>query len=144
MSPFSLPIRVYIEDTDAGGIVFYANYLKFMERARTEFVRNQGVALRRELEGGVNFVVANVNVNYLRSAFLDDLLLVTAEVKQLARTYMVFGQTVLRSNTELSLDGVDPSHCELLVKGEIKVACVDQDTGKPRRLPKILERCLVS
>ncbi|WP_156502351.1 YbgC/FadM family acyl-CoA thioesterase, partial [Oleiphilus sp. HI0067] len=68
MDPFSLPIRVYLEDTDVGGVVFYANYLKFFERSRTEFVRTQGFEMRRSLSDGVSFVVASLNINYRKSA----------------------------------------------------------------------------
>ena len=86
---FSIPIRVYIEDTDAGGIVFYANYLKFMERARTEFVRSLGVELRAGMQQNISYVVHSLEIEYKKSAKLDDLVTVSAEVVTLGKTFML-------------------------------------------------------
>lgn len=121
-SEFCLPIRVYIEDTDVGGIVFYGNYLKFMERARTEFLRACGFAKPAIPDSDRLLVVSSVNVNYRKSARLDDELLVSARIVKLARTYITFQQNVYR-------DG------ELLVEGEVKVACVSRDSMRPNALP---------
>jgi len=128
---FSLPVRVYIEDTDAGGIVFYANYLKFMERARTEFIRHLGFELRAGLQENISYVVHSLEVKYHKPAKLDDLLSVSAEVSKVANTYITFTQKVY-------------AECgALLVSAQVKVACVSFDEGKPRRLSEKL-RCALS
>lgn len=119
---FSIPIRVYIEDTDSGNIVYYVNYLKFMERARTEFMRFKGVDKPAILDGGFLTVVHSANIKYSKPAKLDDLLTATAEVSKLARSYLVFQQKIFRSE-------------ELLCEAEIKVACVKKDSMKPAALP---------
>jgi len=123
---FHWPIRVYWEDTDAGGIVFYANYLKFMERARTEWLRSLGVAQRelREQTGG-QFVVSETTLKYHRPARLDDELLVTADVQQIGTASLIIGQRVL-SKTE---QGV------LLCEGTIRIGWVDAATLRPARIP---------
>ena len=131
-SAFCHPVRVYLEDTDAGGIVFYANYLKFFERARTEFVRAQGFEMRRSLTRGISFVVAGLALDYLRSAYLDDELNIFVAVKSYKKTYFEVSQWAERN----SEPGVT------LVQGTIKVACVDLATGKPRRMPSELEHAL--
>jgi len=120
---FFLPIRIYIEDTDAGGIVFYANYLKYFERARTEFIRSLGFELRACMSDNINFVVHSIDLKYLRSAKLDEVVNVYAKVEDKGRTFMLFEQKV---ENELG---------EVLVKGHVKVACVHFDSGKPRVLP---------
>lgn len=131
MSGFRWPVRIYVEDTDAGGIVFYANYLKYFERARTEWVRSRGVALRGRLEEGIAFVVHSLNVRYLQPAFLDDELEVSADLVSASRTAMTFRQAVWRRD-----DGA------ALVSGEVKVACVQLPSGRPRRIPDDLDRVL--
>ena len=119
---FSIPIRVYIEDTDAGGIVYYVNYLKFMERCRTEFLRTLGYHKPAILDEGLLLVVHSAQVDYHRAARLDDELQVTASVIKLARTYIEFKQQVFRQQ-------------ELLCSGLIRVACVDASVMKPRAIP---------
>lgn len=127
---FSIPIRVYIEDTDAGGIVFYANYLKYMERARTEFIRHLGIELRADLKENISYVVHSLEVKYHKPAKLDDLLLVSAHVLKVANTYITFTQEVY-------------AECgALLVSAQVKVACVSLDDGKPRRLSEKLTSAL--
>jgi tol-pal system-associated acyl-CoA thioesterase len=128
---FSIPIRIYIEDTDAGGIVFYANYLKFFERARTEFVRSIGFELRQSMTKQCNFVVHEAAIKYLASAKLDDELEVYTRVQRLRKTAIVFDQRAL-------LKGAN----KLLVKAQITVACVDMETGRPRALPEDLQNVL--
>ena len=125
MSEFTWPVRVYIEDTDAGGIVFYVNYLKYMERARTELLRAIGFDKAAITEDNDLLVVVSANIDYKRSARLDDQLNVSASFAKIARTYVVFSQSVTRGD-------------ELLCRGEIKVACVTRDTLKPRPLPKVM------
>lgn len=122
MNEFSLPIRVYLEDTDAGGIVYYVNYLKFMERARTELLRSLGFEFTRLDADGLQFVVHSINANYRKPARMDDALVVTASVQQLARTFVVFQQQVRRDT-------------DILCEAQVKVACVDTIHLKPAPLP---------
>ncbi len=120
---FSWAIRVYWEDTDAGGIVFYANYLKFFERARTEWLRALGFgqqALRDET-GGM-FVVSHTEVHYRQSARLDDTLQVTAWVVEAGRASITIGQQALRDDI-------------LLCEGTIRIGWVDTTTLRPARIP---------
>ncbi|WP_299982629.1 tol-pal system-associated acyl-CoA thioesterase [uncultured Pseudoteredinibacter sp.] len=128
---FSLPVRVYIEDTDAGGIVYYVNYLKFMERARTEFMRSNGFDKAAVGGDGQLMVVHSANINYRKPARLDDELKITAKVVQLRRSYLVFAQQVWRQSDN-----------ELLCEGEVKVACVDADTMKPKAMPRVIQEAL--
>ena len=122
---FSFALRVYIEDTDAGGIVYYVNYLKFMERARTEFMRSLGFDRDFIFNHDLMFVVRDVAVQYLKPARLDDCLHATARVRQLRGASMVLHQTVRRGG-------------ELLARGDITIACVDREGVKPRRLPRAM------
>ncbi len=122
MNEFSLPLRVYLEDTDAGGIVYYVNYLKFMERARTELLRALGFDFSQLSADKLQFVVHSMNAQYRKPARMDDELLVTAIVQQLARTYVVFQQQVRRGQ-------------DVLCEAEIKVACVDTTYLRPAALP---------
>ena len=119
---FSHQLRVYIEDTDAGGIVYYVNYLKFMERARTEFMRSLGYGTGYIFSSDLMFVVRDVAVTYNLPARLDDELEVTASVVQVRGAALVFRQTVRRRD-------------DLLAQGDVTVACVDRSSVKPRRLP---------
>jgi acyl-CoA thioester hydrolase len=126
---FELPIRIYWEDTDAGGIVFYANYLKFMERARTEWLRSLGIAQQRlrEETGGI-FVVSETQLKYHRPARLDDELRVTAELRQIGSASMTLAQRVLSADDAL------------LCEGTIRIGWVQADTLRPARIPsRILE-----
>jgi 4-hydroxybenzoyl-CoA thioesterase len=122
MHSFSIPLRVYIEDTDAGGIVYYVNYLKYMERSRTEFLRSLGYHKPAILDGGLLLVVHSAQINYRRPARLDDQLQVTAQIEKLARTYIEFKQQVLRGG-------------ELLCEGVIRIACVAANSMKPSAIP---------
>ena len=129
---FEFPIRVYWEDTDAGGIVFYANYLKFFERARTEWLRSLGVeqSKLRETSGGI-FVVGETSVRYHRPARLDDELLVTAGIEEAGRASLIIAQQAfLRgSNT-------------LLADGTIRIGWVEAQSLKPARIPPIILEAL--
>jgi len=131
---FQWPVRVYWEDTDAGGIVFYANYLKFFERARTEWLRSLGVAQREmvELTGGM-FVVSETKVRYLRPARLDDELIVTASLIEKGRASMTIAQQALLKNEQ-----IDAPLCE----GTIRIGWVDAGTLKPARIPQIVMETL--
>ena len=132
MSGFSLPVRVYLEDTDAGGIVFYANYLKFFERARTEFVRLHGFEMRQTLKLGISFVVSELQMRYFASAYLDDELKVGVETLELKNSYFQVRQWVERCS--------EPGR--VLVEGVVKVACVDLESGRPRKMPSELKVAL--
>lgn len=128
---FELRLRVYWEDTDAGGIVFYVNYLKFMERARTEWLRTLGVHQRalREQTGGM-FVVSEAQIKYHRPARLDDVLCVTTQLQYLGTASMVMLQEVFR----LPPDAESPR--ELLCGGSIRVGWVDAERMRPARIPE--------
>ncbi|MBT5577618.1 MAG: tol-pal system-associated acyl-CoA thioesterase [Porticoccaceae bacterium] len=127
---FELPIRVYVEDTDAGGIVFYANYLKFMERARTEYMRGLGFN-KPALFDGLQFVVHEVSLKYYSPALLDDQLRVTAEPVDASRVTFEMVQQVFCGD-------------KLLVKGRIKLACIDALSKRPKGMPKAMVTTLKS
>jgi acyl-CoA thioester hydrolase len=129
-STFSWSLRVYFEDTDTGGIVYYANFLRFFERCRTEWLRALGIAQVQLAERSqLQFVVAHAAVDYLRPARLDDVLTITARIGERARSYLVFDQQALRGT-------------ELLARGRVKVACVDTRRLAPARLPVELTAAL--
>lgn len=123
---FSWPARVYYEDTDATGVVYHANYLRYFERARTEWLRALGVS-QQELRGqsGVVFTLANLEVDYLRPARLDDELVVTVAIEHLRRASLSFSQTVELKNVP---DGV-------LARARARVGCVDERSFRPCPLP---------
>lgn len=131
---FEFPIRVYWEDTDAGGIVFYANYLKFFERARTEWLRSLGIGQHQlRAETGGMFVVSATQVAYHRPAVLDDNLRVTAGLLESGRASLVIGQQAWRV--------AHASPDVLLCEGSIRIGWVDAASLKPARIPSsILER----
>lgn len=134
---FQLPIRIYWEDTDAGGIVFYANYLRFFERARTEWLRSFGLSQQvlREQTGGM-FVVTDVRLRYLQPARLDDQLLVTANLQEKGRASLTIGQQAL-----LNQEHMNPSEPVLLNEATVRIGWVDAATMRPSRIPAtILER----
>lgn len=132
MNAFRFPVRVYYEDTDAGGVVYYANYLKFMERARTEWLRTLGFeqdALMRD--PGVLFAVRRVEVDYLRPARFNDALTVVARMVERGRASLTFEQEILREP-----DG------ELLSRGRIRIACLDAASFRPAPLPEVIQEKL--
>ena len=124
---FSLPIRVYIEDTDAGGIVYYVNYLKYLERARTELMRTFGLERAAISDAGWNFVVSDVSLSYKEPARLDDQLHATALISAVGGATINFHQKVRRAGA-------------VLVSGDIQIACVDRGTGRPTRLDAALRK----
>ena len=124
---FLLPVRVYIEDTDAGGIVYYVNYLKYFERCRTELMRALGTERAAISESGRMFVVSKLEVSYRQPAQLDDELQATASITAVGGATIGFFQSVRRGET-------------VLVEGDVQIACVDCETGRPRRLPHLLRR----
>jgi acyl-CoA thioester hydrolase len=134
--PFRFPLRVYWEDTDAGGVVFYANYLKFFERARTEWLRSLGHQQERlRVETGVVFVVTDTAVRYVRPARLDDLLEVTVRIELAGRAQLVVAQQAWKMNNSAHHSGAQPIAAELVAEGTIRIGCVDAGTFKPQRIP---------
>ena len=123
---FSCAFRVYWEDTDAGGVVYYANYLKFMERCRTEWLRKMGIdQLRLRAERAIQFAVVDVTVAFKKPAFLDDEITVTAELRRLGGATIDFAQTIRRGDLEL-------------IDAGARVACLDSVSLKPCAIPKDL------
>ena len=127
--PFELPVRVYYEDTDAQGVVYYANYFRFLERARTEWLRALGIDMvRLQDEDRRIFVVAEVNVKFHAPARLNEDLVVTAGLVEKTRVSFDIEQKVFRNST----DG------DLLISGIVKAAFLDADSMRPKRLPPSL------
>jgi acyl-CoA thioester hydrolase len=123
---FSLPVRVYFQDTDAGGVVYHANYLNFMERARTEWLRAHGYSnagLMKEF--GMVFVVRSMKLDYLKPALLDDSLDVTAQIKDIGRSRLTLTQSILRRD-------------EVLTEAEVHLVCVSLASFKPASVPEVL------
>ena len=124
--PFVWPVRVYYEDTDAGGVVYYANYLRFIERARTEWLRAEGFEQTDLAEHhGVAFVVRSVAIDYLKPARFNDSLRVTVELIKVGAGHIDVIQHVMRAE-------------ELLAKAAVKIACVGVRSMRPVRLPESL------
>ncbi|MEQ1622160.1 MAG: tol-pal system-associated acyl-CoA thioesterase [Methylococcales bacterium] len=126
MTTFSWPVRIYYEDTDAGGVVFYANYLKFFERARTEMLRTMGFEQDQLRSAqGIIFVVRSVQVDYLMPAKFNDLLNVTAKISAAKKASLTFEQLITRGDA-------------ILTTGVIRIACLDAVTMRPKAIPEIL------
>jgi len=126
---FTVPVRVYWEDTDAGGVVYYANYLRFLERARSEWLRTIGIdqaALLRDER--LQFVVVEANIRYHRPALFDDALVVSVQIEELRGASVVFAHEIRRGTA----DG------ELLVSASVRAACLASDGLRPRPLPAAL------
>jgi acyl-CoA thioester hydrolase len=123
---FTWPVRVYYEDTDLGGVVYYANYLKFLERARSEWLRHLGVSQSRLLQSErLLFAISAVELRYLKPARFEDELTVTVELDRLRRASMAFRQEIRRGG----------AGGELLCTAQVTAACLDADTMRPRPLP---------
>lgn len=128
LSQFCWPVRVYYEDTDCGGVVYYANYLKFMERARTECLRARGFEQDQLRESqGILFTVRSAQVDFKRPARFNDLLEVTAEIVRPRRASLTFFQEIRRAG-----------ETELLCSGHVNIACVDAQSLKPAPIPEII------
>jgi acyl-CoA thioester hydrolase len=128
--PFVWPVRVYYEDTDAGGVVYYANYLKFMERGRTELLRAMGHE-QDELISSANiiFAVRAVKIDYLRPARFNQLLQIQTKIVNIKKASLEFSQEIYHDH-------------EILVTGEVKIACLDATTFKPKAIPENLIRAV--
>ena len=129
MAAFTWEVRVYYEDTDSGGVVYYANYLRFMERARTEWMRSLGFEQDQLIrEEGILFAVRSANVEFLQPARFNDLLSVGLDVVQRGRASLTFSQAVARSD-----DASRP-----LCTGDIKIACLDAASFRPHPIPDFI------
>lgn len=121
---FTWPVRIYWEDTDAGGVVYHASYLRFLERARTEWLRGRGVdQLAFKHATGLAFMVHRMEIDFLKPALLDDELMVTVEVKERRSASILFSQTINRA------DGAE------LIRAQVRAACVDLGRMQPARIP---------
>ena len=130
LASFRVPVRVYYQDTDAGGVVFHAQYLAFMERARSELLNEAGIDLARFVERHATlFIIHRIDVKYHLPARLNELLSVSAEVVKMGRASFVFRQRVERG-------------AELLVEADVTLALVDRERMKPARMPAELEQAL--
>ncbi|MEF3074873.1 tol-pal system-associated acyl-CoA thioesterase [Methylobacter sp. Wu1] len=129
MKKFIWPVRVYYEDTDAGGVVYYANYLKFFERARTEMLRAMGYEQDQLMAEGIIFVVRSIQVDYLIPARFNEQLQVSAGLSLVKKASFDFEQQITRGD-------------EVLCKGIIRVACLDAQTMRPKAIPEKLQEQL--
>ncbi|MBM4233607.1 MAG: YbgC/FadM family acyl-CoA thioesterase [Gammaproteobacteria bacterium] len=142
MSTFRVAVRVYWEDTDAGGVVYYANYLRFLERCRTDWLRSKGISQQTLVETRrVQFMVLAVNIEYKAPAYLDDLLEVSCEVEPEGRTTAIFQQRIWRvageSDAVYAPGAADER--ELLVEARVRVVCVDVRTLRPQRIGEYIQ-----
>ena len=129
MTEFSWPVRVYYEDTDAGGVVYYANYLKYLERARTEFLRSLGIEQDvLEKEENIIFAVRSMTIDFLKPAFFNDLLTVSADIAELRKASISFRQTVINHRKET------------LCTAQIKIACITSSDLKPVSIPEFITK----
>ncbi|HBA65852.1 MAG TPA: tol-pal system-associated acyl-CoA thioesterase [Methylococcaceae bacterium] len=130
MQTFNWPVRVYYEDTDAGGVVFYANYLKFFERARTEMLRSMGFEQDRLIdEQGIIFVVRSIQIDYLMPARFNEQINVSAIVTLAKKASLIFEQTITRGS-------------DVLCTGTVRIACLDSKNMRPKAIPDILFRAI--
>jgi len=128
----TLPVRIYYEDTDAGGIVYYANYLKFFERGRTEFLRERGIEQDTLLEKNIAFVVKKVELNYAKAARFNDLVTVKTTVTTCHRASLQFNQEVLHESGEL------------LCQASTLIACINLQKMKPMAIPSEITEVISS
>jgi acyl-CoA thioester hydrolase len=129
MTTHTVTVRIYYEDTDAAGIVYYANYFRFLERGRTELLRTLGHDQNALMKDGIAFAVRSASAEFLKPARLDDLLTVVTAVASLGRAQVTFAQRILRDK-------------ELLLDAKIRVACIDPARGKPMPMPRVLHEQL--
>ncbi len=123
-----MKVKIYYEDTDAGGVVYYANYLRYMERARTEFLSDKGIDVAEYHNKGYFFPVVHVDIHYKRPARLGDIIEITAELIEMTNVTVTFRQDIFRDDM-------------LLVESTVRLACINTD-GKPRRLPSEFDSLL--
>ncbi|GEK14740.1 tol-pal system-associated acyl-CoA thioesterase [Aliivibrio fischeri] len=125
-NPFKWPITIYYEDTDAGGVVYHSNYLKFFERARTELLRDKGVSQQVMLNESIGFVVKSLQIDFISAARLDEQLIVETLITETKKVSLTFCQILVNS------DG------KVLCKATVKVACVDNSVMKPTAIPSFI------
>jgi acyl-CoA thioester hydrolase len=129
---FSLPIRIYFEDTDSGGVVYHSNYLKFMERARTEWLSALGIDQRHlKQDNHIMFVVHRIDIQYKLPARFNDNLIVKSELKDIGSSKIEFRQMIYREN-------------EMLIDASVDVACIDSEKFKPVRIPPTIKQAMES
>ena len=129
---FSLPIRIYFEDTDSGGVVYHSNYLKFMERARTEWLSAVGIDQRHlKQDNHIMFVVHRIDIQYKLPARFNDRLIVNSELKDIGSSKIEFRQMIYREN-------------EMLIDASVDVACIDSEKFKPVRIPPTIKQAMES
>jgi acyl-CoA thioester hydrolase len=129
---FSLPIRIYFEDTDSGGVVYHSNYLKFMERARTEWLSAVGIDQRHlQQDNHIMFVVHRIDIQYKLPARFNDHLIVKSELKDIGSSKIEFRQMIYREN-------------EMLIDASVDVACIDSEKFKPVRIPPTIKQAMES
>lgn len=145
----TIPVRVYYEDTDAGGVVYHANYLNFAERGRTEFLRHTGFENKRlHDETGMIFVVRHIDIHYMKPAFLDDVLMLSTAVGEIRNTSFIMKQSITRpdnngqhdQNHDRNPARTDLSKDELICEMQVVIVCVDAKTYKPARLPEHIKK----
>jgi acyl-CoA thioester hydrolase len=132
---FNWPVRVYYEDTDVAGVVFYANYLKFYERGRTEWLRSLGWEQDILIDKGLAFAVAHVDAKYIRPARFNDKLIVKTRISSVRKASIIFEQEIYLVNEDES----DDNKQQRVNKATIRVACVDMDTMTPAPMPSYLQ-----
>ena len=129
---FSLPIRIYFEDTDSGGVVYHSNYLKFMERARTEWLRSIGIDQRHlKQDHQIMFVVHRIDIQYKLPARFNDDLIVKSELKDIGSSKIEFRQMIYRND-------------EMLIDANVDIACIDSEKFKPVRIPPTIKQTMES
>ncbi len=132
MKNFQWPVRVYYEDTDAGGVVYYANYLRFFERARTEMLRSSGFEQDQlEKQHQIVFAVRSVDVDYLLPARFNQLLIVNVAISQFRGVSILFKQQITNSNTDEN---------QVLCQANVRIVCVDSQTFQPRPIPQLIRK----
>jgi acyl-CoA thioester hydrolase len=129
---FSLPVRIYFEDTDSGGVVYHSNYLKFMERARTEWLRSVGIDQHQlKQHDHIMFVVHRIDIQYKLPARFNDDLIVKSELKDISSSKIEFRQMIYRDN-------------EILIDASVDIACIDSEKFKPVRIPSTVKEIMES
>jgi acyl-CoA thioester hydrolase len=130
MKKFQWPVRVYYEDTDAGGVVYYANYLRFFERARTEMLRSSGFEQDQlENQYHIVFAVRSIDVDYLLPARFNQSLLVNVEIKQFRGVSIIFKQQITHPDVDEN---------QVLCRANVRIVCVDSQTFQPRPIPQLI------
>ena len=129
---FSFPVRIYFEDTDSGGVVYHSNYLKFIERARTEWLRNVGIDQRHlKHQAHIMFVVHRIDIQYKLPARFNDDLIVKSELIDIGSSKIEFRQMIYRED-------------ELLIDASVDIACIDSEKFKPVRIPSTVKQTMES